>query len=180
LLDGSVVWPGLAVDTDLRWTLLLRLVATGRTDAAAVERELDRDSTATGERRAAAGRALVPTVEAKEAAWQAAVVENSLPNALLGATVAGMSQPDQRELMRGFVDRYFDAIPDVYATRTNETAQTIAIGLYPSWLVEPQTVTRSEKFLERSDQPPALRRMVAEGRDSVVRALRAQEFDAQG
>jgi aminopeptidase N len=180
LLSGTRQWPGLAVDADLRWTLLQRLVAMGRAGSDDVEQELDRDSTATGERRAAAARALIPTVEAKEAAWQAAVVEDSLPNALLGATVAGLAVPDHRELMRGFVDRYFDAAPGVYTQRTNETAQTIVVGLYPMWLIEPDTVTRTEKFLTRTDLQPALRRLVEEGRDSVTRALRAQAFDAGG
>jgi len=179
LLDGTMTWPDLSVDTDLRWTLLQRLVAMGRRDADDIERELDRDRTASGERRAAAARALIPTSEAKAAAWQAAVVDDDLANALLGATVAGLSIPDHRELMRPFMDDYFSAIPGIYSERTNETAQTIIIGLYPVWLVESATVERTEKFLTSTTLPPALRRLVEEGRDTVLRALRAQECDAQ-
>ena len=177
LLDGSRVLPGLTVDADLRWTLLQRLVATGRLGADAIEQELDRDSTATGERRAATARALLPTPEDKQAAWQAAVEEDVLANALLTATVLGLAIPDHRELMRPFVDRYFAALPTVYRDRTNEMAQTVIIGLYPMWLTEPETVARTEQFLATPDLPPALRRLVEEGRDVVTRALAAQEFD---
>jgi len=178
-LDGSRVLPSLAVDTDLRWTLLQRLVAMGRASDDAIEAELDRDATATGERRAAAARALRPTAEAKAEAWHAAVEGNELPNALLGATVAGLAQPDHRELMRPFVDRYFAAVEDVWATRTNETAQTIVVGLYPSALTEQGTVDRTNAFLQERQLSPALRRLLIEGRDAVARALTARERDAQ-
>jgi aminopeptidase N len=177
-LDGTRSLPSLTIDTDLRWTLLLRLVATGRASDDAIEAELDRDPTATGQRRGAAAWALRPSPQAKEEAWRAAVEGDELPNALLGATVAGLAQPDHRELMRPFVDRYFDALDDVWANRTAEMAQTIVVGLYPGSLVEPQTVERTDQFLASPDVPPALRRLLVEGRDAVVRALRAQARDA--
>lgn len=51
-----------------------------------------------------------PTVEAKEAAWAAAVESDELSNAILGATVGGFNQPDQRDLLRPFVDKYVAAL----------------------------------------------------------------------
>ncbi len=178
-LDGTESLPALTIDTDLRWTLLLRLVATGRASDDAIEAELDRDPTATGQRRGAAAWALRPSPQAKEEAWRAAVDSDELPNALLGATVAGLAQPDHRELMRPYVDRYFEALDAVWANRTAEMAQTIVVGLYPGSLVEPQTVQRTDQFLASGDVPPALRRLLVEGRDAVVRALRAQARDAR-
>jgi aminopeptidase N len=53
LLDGSQSIAGLSVDTELRWSLLQRLTATGRADAAEVDAELKRDATAAGERQPA-------------------------------------------------------------------------------------------------------------------------------
>ncbi|MBI1375915.1 MAG: aminopeptidase N [Frankiales bacterium] len=169
---------GLSVDTDLRWTLLQRLVALGAADPEEIETELVRDDTATGRRQAATARAAVPTREAKEEAFAAAVDSDELPNAMLLATVAGFSQSDHRELLRGFVDRYFDAVPRVWETRTNETAQTIVLGLYPAFLVEPATLELTDRFLARDDVPPGARRLVREGRDGVERALRCQALDS--
>ncbi|MEO8329366.1 MAG: aminopeptidase N, partial [Candidatus Nanopelagicales bacterium] len=94
LLSGVERLPGLAVDTDLRWGLLQRLVSTGRAGMSEIERELDRDLTASGQRQAASARAMVPTPEAKEAAWNLAVNDEELPNALLAATVGGFNRPD--------------------------------------------------------------------------------------
>ena len=102
LLDGSVVWPGLAVDTDLRWFLLQRLVAHGRFEDDRIQRELDSDDTATGRRQAAVARAARPTAVAKELAWAEIVDRTDLPNAIMDATIGGFVQPDQVDLLRGY------------------------------------------------------------------------------
>ena len=169
---------GLTVDTDLRWTLLQRLLALGAADPAEIDAELERDSTATGHRQAATARALVPTREAKEAAFTAAVESDELPNALLAATVMGFASADARELHRAFLHRYFDAIPQVWATRTNETAQTIVMGFYPAQIVEQQTLDLTDAFLARDDVPAGARRLVREGRDGIERSLRCQARDS--
>ena len=176
-LDGDAP-DGLVIDTDMRWTLLQRLIAQGLADPAEIAAELSRDDTATGRRQAATAQSLVPTLDAKEIAFDAAVENDDLPNAMLVATVAGFVHPDQRELMRGFLDRYFAAIPHVWETRTNETAQTIVAGLYPSQLIEPGTLEITDRFLARDDVPSGARRLVREGRDGVERSLRCQARDA--
>ncbi len=177
-LDGRAP-DGLTVDTDLRWTLLTRLVALGAAEPAEIDAELATDDTATGRRQAATAKASIPTAEAKDEAFSAVVDSDDLPNALLGAVVSGLTQPDHRELMRGFVDRYFAAIPGAWAERTNETAQTVTVGLYPSLLVEQATIDRTDTFLANADIPPGARRLLLESRDGVVRAMRAQQRDAQ-
>ncbi len=169
---------GLVVDTDMRWTLLQRLIAQGAADPEEIEAELVRDDTATGRRQAATARALVPTLEAKEEAFAAAVESDDLPNAMLVATIAGFVHPDQRELHRAFLDRYFDAIPGVWATRTNETAQTIVMGLYPAQIIEPGMLELTDRVLARDDVPSGARRLVREGRDGIERSLRCQARDA--
>ncbi len=153
LLDGTDPLDGLAVDTDLRWSLLQRLVATGELGDDAIDDELARDDTATGRRQAAYARAAVPTAEAKAAAWSAAVEHDELPNALQMATVAGFVQADQRELLRAFVGRYFGAVARSWAERTNETAQTIVMGLYPTYLADQELVARTDEFLAGSARP---------------------------
>jgi aminopeptidase N len=180
LLAGGDDLAGLAVDTDLRWTLLQRLASRDRADDEAIDRELERDRTASGQRQAAAARAMRPTMEAKEAAWAATVSDDGLPNALLAATVGGFNQPDHAELHRAFVDRYFAMVAQVWSERTNDTAQTLVLGLYPAFIVEPETVSRTERFLADHDAPPALRRLLLESADGVSRSLRARTADEAG
>ena len=179
LLDGSRPLPGLEIDTDLRWGLLHPLVASGRVGEDAIERELARDETATGKRHAASARAALPTMEAKQAAWAAVVGTDDLPNALQTATIGGFSNRRHRALLAAFVEPYFDALSSVWATRTNETAQNVVTGLYPTLLSSPDLLARTDAWLASADPVPALRRLVEESRDGVARALRAQERDAQ-
>jgi len=178
LLDGSDALPGLAVDTDLRWHLLLRLVALGEADDAAIAAELQRDPTSAGERHAATARALRPTAEAKAEAWHLAVEDESLPNAVHAAVVAGFASAEQLPLLEPWVEPYFEAVGRVWTTRTAEFAQTVAVGLYPSLLISPRTVERTDEHLASHDVPPALARLLLEGRDGVARALRARARDA--
>ena len=177
LLDGSLVWEGLAVDTDLRWFLLQRLVARGRRDLDDIEKELDTDDTATGRRQAAVARAARPSAEAKELAWADIMERTDLPNAILEATIGGFVQPDQLDLLVPYRDRYFADLPRVWEERTMEMAQDITVGLYPALLVDETTVAATDAFLA-GDLNSALRRLVGEGRDGVLRALRARATDA--
>jgi aminopeptidase N len=177
LLDGSVVWTDLAIDTDLRWYLLQRLVAAGRLEDDAIESELRRDDTATGRRHAALARAARPSAVAKELAWAEIVERVDLPNAVLDATIAGFMQPDQVDELRPFRDRYFADLPRVWQQRTMEMAQDITVGLFPLFLVDEETVAATDAFLA-GELNSALRRLVSEGRDGLLRALRARAKDA--
>jgi aminopeptidase N len=44
-------------------------------------------------------------------------------------------------------------------------------------VIAPSAVAAADAFLADGSRPPALRRLVAEGRDDVQRALRARERD---
>ncbi len=173
LLDGTVVWEGLAVDTDLRWFMLQRLVVSGRLEDDAIEAEQDADDTATGRRQAAVARAARPTSVAKELAWAEIIDRTDLPNAILDATIGGFVQPDQVDLLRHYRDRYFEALPRVWQERTTEMAQAITMGLYPFLVVEDETIAATDEFLA-GDLNSACRRLVSEGRDGVLRAQRRE------
>jgi aminopeptidase N len=176
-LDGSQVPDGLTVDTDLRWRLLQALVAHGRADLPEIEAEHRRDATAAGERQAERARSLVPTAEAKATAWDRAVHDDDIPNAVQEAIIGGFAHPAQRGLLAAYVERYFAAVAEVWSRRTSERAQSVVVGLFPSWAVEKSTVDAADAWLADSAHPPALRRLVGEGRAGIVRALAAREFD---
>ena len=178
LLDGSVTWDGLAIDTDLRWSLLQRLVSQGEADESLIEAELSSDDTATGRRQAAVARAARPTAVAKELAWADIIDRHDLPNALMNATIGGFVQPDQVDLLRPYRTAYFEALPRVWRDRTMEMAQDITMSLYPVYLVDEETLSQTDAFLAAPDLAAPLRRLLGEGRDGVVRAMRARAKDA--
>lgn len=179
LLDGTVVWEGLAVDTDLRWFLLTKLVAAGRADGSAVDAELQRDDTAFGRQQAATARAAIPTAAAKADAWSQIVERTDLPNAILMSTIGGFMHPDHVELLAPYREAYFAALPSVWANRTMEMAQDITSFTFPVFAIDQETVAQADAYLAREGLAAAERRLVSEGRDGILRAMRAQQRDAE-
>ncbi|MBB4904593.1 aminopeptidase N [Actinophytocola algeriensis] len=176
-LDGSAPLEGLVVDTDLRWRLLQALVAHDAATDDEVEATLTADPTATGQRQAERTRALRPSADVKAEAWRRAVHDDELPNAKNEAIIAGFSHPTQKELLAPYVARYFADVADVWARRSSERAQPVALGLFPSWAVSEDTVAAADAWLADESHPPALRRLVSEGRAGILRALAARAFD---
>ena len=178
LLDGSTALDGLAVDTELRWRLLHRLVSRGAAGPAEIAAELARDATDAGERRAATCRAAIPDATAKQAAWDA-VTSGTLPNAMFRATLSGFVDPDQPELLQPYAQRYFDVIGDIWRDWSSDMAQWFVNNAYPLFLVSPETVRMTDEYIAEASPPAPLHRLLTECRDSVQRALRCQERDRQ-
>ncbi len=110
----------------------------------------------------------------------------ALANALQTSTIAGLMRvPDvaTREALLGpLVEPYFDALVDVWAERTNETAQNVVTRAVPDAAAGTgvDILGATDAWLDANpDAPAALRRLVAENRDGVRRALAAQEVDAR-
>ncbi len=181
LLTGDEQIPGLVIDTDLRWSLVTKLVSVGAAGEETIAEQSDRDPSAAGLRRAMTARSAAPDLAAKQLAWDAALDDPSLPNASLQAIIAGIMQPFQGDLVRPFIERYFAALPAIAQSRTQEITQLIVAGLYPAMAVDASTVERTDRFLEsQTELSPGVRRMLIEGRDSVARAVRCVRRDRQG
>ncbi|MEX5708886.1 aminopeptidase N [Parafrankia sp. FMc6] len=180
IFEGTDVVQELALDTELRWTLLIQLVARGVYGDAEIDAELARDNTATGEKRAATARSARPTAQAKADAWSAVMDSDALSNHLAVATMGGFWISDQLELTRPYVDRFFAEIGGIWETRSFDTAQTITQMLFPSKVIEQSTVDLTDAYLAERDPVPALRRALMEGRDGLVRALAARAKDTAG
>ena len=178
LLDGTRTIEGLVVDADARWALLMGLVAIGAAGAAEIDAEAERDATATGARRAATARALLPTKESKAETWQRAFHDDTVPNAVHEAMLLGFWHPAQRELTADYVERYFEDIRPLWDRRPGEIAKNAVQYLFPP-VVEPRTVAAADAWLADAEQPAPLRRLVHEGRDGIARALRCRECDAR-
>jgi aminopeptidase N len=182
LLDGTARLDGLTVDTDLRWALLGRLVSRSegpRTfGPAEIDAELARDATDAGERYAATCRAAIPTVEAKRAAWQK-LISGELTIAMFRATLAGFVDLDHHELIEPYRTEYFDVVGEAWRDWSSAMAQDFVSTVYLVGAVSPDTVAATDDYIARTDPPAALRRLLNEGRDDVLRALRCQARDRQ-
>ncbi len=174
--------PGLTIDTDLRWRIVTALAAAGVIDAdgqatPVIDAEVQRDPTAAGKRYGAQASAARPQLAVKEEAWTKVTEDDTLPNITARSIIAGIVRPGQAELLQPFGARYFATIPGIWERRSSEVAQTVVVGLYPSWDISDEGIATADEFLAAAELPTALRRLVLEGRAGVERALRARAFD---
>jgi aminopeptidase N len=178
LMDGSIVLPGLVVDTELRWALLQRLCTVGRASDAEIDAEAEADPTDAGRRHAAACRAAVPDAAHKAAAWALLAGSHDLGLETLAEVASAFVQPEHAHLLSPYADRYFEALPDVWATRDEggPASFRLAFGhlLFPYPLASPQLLARIDAFLGAADRDQDLARVMTEGRDIIERALRSR------
>jgi aminopeptidase N len=173
-LDGVDVPAGLAIDTDLRWLILYRLVVLGAAGPEAIDAETARDRSATGEQWGARCHAAVPSAEAKAAAWATLTSDTTVSNRIAEAAAMGFWQPEQLALTAPYVERYFADMPQMMTVRSGFTAERVALMAYPGLVVEPRTRELAAELLARPDLATILRRVVTDADDDVRRALESR------
>ena len=177
LLDGTEQLDGLAVDQDLRWSLITSLAAAGRAGDR-IEAELAEDSTISGQEHAAAARAAQPDADAKAEAWRLAVLDESTPNETARSIVFSFVRTGQEELLAPYVEKYLTAGEQAWEHLGTHRA-SVALGyLFPTPLASPALVEQVESWLATTDAPVPAQRYVREGLADAQRALAAQECDA--
>ncbi|MFM2116528.1 MAG: aminopeptidase [Actinomycetota bacterium] len=178
ILDGTEKIEGLVVDTDLRWALLRRLVVVGKRGEKEIAEELKKDDTVMGREHAAGAKAAMPSLDAKQKAWEQVINNENLTNSELHSILAGISYMDHEEVLRNFVDKYFDSVSSLWNARTHEIGQSLVTGLFPSTNINLDVIKKCDEFLQKNKElAVGARRIIIEQRDSLARALKAQNAD---
>ncbi len=178
LLDGSLVFEGLTIDTDLRWSILTGLARAGRADADRIADEGRRDNTISGQERAAAALACRPTPEAKAEAWEIAVVRDDVPNETQRSVVLSFMQHGQEEVLRPYVEKYLEVATTLWEDKGTQRASTAVEFLFPRPLASRELLAQVSAWLQDSPANPAAKRYVREGASDVERYLAGQAKDA--
>jgi aminopeptidase N len=173
-LAGHDAPEGVEMDADLRWIVLRRLVVLGVAEAADIEAEAERDRSAQGAEQAAACRAALPELVAKALAWRSIVDGAALSNRLVLATAEGFWQPEQSDLARPYVERYFLDLPRMTERLASQVLSQVAQAAFPRYAVDQATIVLAERLLSRAGLHPALRRAVLDRSDDLRRALAAR------
>ncbi|MFE9447650.1 aminopeptidase N [Streptomyces sp. NPDC006739] len=176
LADGTVPG-GPELDPELRWRILGRLAVLDATDEAAIDAELARDPSATGQEGAARCRAALPDPEAKRRAWEAMFAADDstdLSNYLFTATAQGFWQPEQSELVREYVPRYYKDAVALAARRGPAIAVATGRWAFPAYAVDAENLALGEACLRDAEPSAALRRKLADELDDLARALRVR------
>ncbi|MFD8427704.1 aminopeptidase N [Streptomyces coelicoflavus] len=177
LADGTVPG-GPELDPELRWRILTRLAVLGATDEAAIAAELASDPSATGQEGAARCRAALPDADAKARAWDAMFASDDLSNYLFTATAQGFWQPEQADLVRDYVPRYYTEAVALAARRGPAIADAAGRWAFPAHAVDADTLRLGQECLAAADPIPALRRKLTDQLDDLARALRVREAHA--
>ncbi|MFJ6831172.1 aminopeptidase N [Streptomyces sp. NPDC091209] len=166
---------GPELDPELRWRILGRLSVLGAVDDAVIDAELVQDPSATGQEGAARCRAALPDPQAKQAAWDAMFATDDLSNYLFTATAQGFWQPEQTDLVRAYVERYWSDAVAVAERRGPAMAEAAGRWAFPAYAVTPETLALGESCLSDTDPIPALRRKLADQLDDLARALKVRQ-----
>jgi len=178
LRDGSIALPGVEIDTDLEWELLEGLALNGAASRNEIDTALARDNTSNGQQAAARSAAALPTADDKRSAFDSLVESDELPNVVVRMTTMGYTHVNDPASLEHLVQPYFDALIEVWSSRTHAISEYIVLGLYPAPLASQQLVDATRAWLDANgDAAPALRRLVTENLAGVERALAAQARD---
>ncbi|NEA31481.1 aminopeptidase N [Streptomyces sp. SID13031] len=168
-LDGSDVPEGLQVDTDFRWSLVLRLIQLGAYGKEEVEAELAEDRSTEGAVQAA--RCLAATADGREAAWQRIMTDGSVGVSELFATCEGFWDPAQAELTAPYVERYFTEIAHTGEIRAGMAVAMTVARIFPRFAVDEAAVRQAEALIADETVAPSIRRTSADQTDDLRRAL---------
>lgn len=184
LREGSLTLPGLQMDAEMRWNLLISLAAAGKATREEIDAELKRDDTVNGRERHLEAMAALPQLSTKRELFDRVYNDSSLTNDQMNSIIAGFNRAADPNLLAPFAADYFEAIADTYAKCTHETGESIIEGLYPYGLigygetgVDVLAMT-AQWLLDNAEAPAALQRMVKEAQATAQRIAAAQAKDA--
>ncbi|MEV0647423.1 aminopeptidase N [Phytomonospora sp. NPDC050363] len=169
-LAGKDVPEGLALDTDLRWAVVYRLVVLGHADDARIAAEAGRDPSAQGAEWAARIRAARPTAEAKAEAWRL-LTEGEVSGRIAAATAEGFWHAEQAEVCAPYVERFLADASVIFGRLTPQVAGPVIRAAFPAYAVDEPTVGAAVRLLADETLAPVLRRTLADAADELRRAV---------
>ncbi|KOU30999.1 aminopeptidase N [Streptomyces sp. WM6372] len=173
-IEDDTVPGGPELDPELRWRILARLSVLGAVGEREIDAALAADPSATGEEGAARCRAALPTAEAKAAAWERLFHDDSLSNYLFSATAQGFWQPEQADLVREYVPRFYAEAIALGARRGPAIAEAAGRYAFPGHAVDEDNLRAGHAGIDDPAIVPALRRKLVDQLDDLARALRVR------
>jgi len=163
---------GVSLDSDLRWRVLGRLARLGAVDVSELDDQL---ALAPGIQasvdyaRAVAAR---PSAEAKAWAWQRLLGEHGASNYELEAIGQGMWQPGQEHLTGEYVDRFFEALPDLPGVHSGWVLGDVVEVFFPRTALDRAVLERARGQAQDETLDATVRRRLVDAADQLDRAIR--------
>jgi aminopeptidase N len=176
LLSGEQKLEGLTIDADLKWELLTGLVVAGVAGHAEIDALVEQDRTANGEKAAAGARAAIPTADNMAKTWRVLTETKELSNAHVQAASMAFNRVIDTELLRPYVEKYFDSALAIWELHTFKIAEYLLVNLFPIQLADESTAAAARNAIAdpKFKAIPALHRILVENLDNLERALKCQ------
>ena len=160
-------------DFALAWRTLATRAARGSYDPEAVEQLLERDPDPDAAVNALIVRASRNLTEAKEEAWHALYVDQSVPGGpSMGQMIWAFWRPEQREVLLPFTYRYLEEIPALAGGGMLKVFGLV-LGMFPE-VGTPDFLDRAQAMARAEGVDPTVRAALLGGVDTLVRELRAR------
>ncbi len=174
-LDGHTP-PGLHLDLDLRWAVLVRLATLDAVGADDLDRHLEAEPTARSRVEHARARASRPDAEAKAWAWARVAGEVDVSNHELEAVGLGLWRPGQERWTSQWVDPYFSLLPSLPTLHAGWVLGTAVRSFFPLTSLDPLTLQRAEAVLGQEQLDQTVRRNLVDLTDELARRLRVVDL----
>ncbi len=180
LLSGEISLPGLEVDQDVRWELVIGLTICGVIGEHEIATELERDNTANGQKFAAAARATIPNAATKLETWKTLTETEDYSNTLINSASLAFGRVNDVSLLEPYVDLYLSNAERIWDERSYHIAAYLLNNLYPIQLANASLAEKTKALIEKDSikAKPALRRILIENLAGLERGLTAQAKDA--
>ncbi|QIM19991.1 aminopeptidase N [Phycicoccus sp. HDW14] len=165
---GEDLPAGLAGDDDFRWLVLRRLSALDALDDATLTAAEEADRSLAGSLAALGVRAVRPTTQAKEWAWDRLHDDPELSNYGALELARGFWAAPDPGLLRPYVAQVGDLLAHLGVRMGEDALSRVAVALHPKPVVEAATLSASEAMIGRDDLSPGVRRALLD-EDHVLR-----------
>ncbi|WP_240641006.1 aminopeptidase N [Nocardioides ferulae] len=179
-LEPAHAVPGIELDLDLRWRILVRLAVLGATDRHELDAALDAEPTNVSRVEHVRAVASLPDPEAKEFAWARFTGAAEASNYDLEAAGRGMWRPGQEQLTAPYVDRYFADLPGTVTFRSGWVLADAAHFFFPATSLTEETLSRTRALADDPEVDPSLRRRLLDQADGLARRLAVRRAYPKG
>jgi len=163
--------PGIDLDLDLRWRVLVRLATLGAVDRDELQAAYDAEPTGRSRIEHTRAIASLPDAEAKAWAWDRFTGKVDVPNYELQAAGAGLWRGGQEELTAPYVERYFADLPAAVSGRSGWLQADVVAFFFPHGSTSPETLELAQAAAADETLPRAVRRRIADEADLLARRI---------
>ncbi len=178
MLSGVLAVPGLIIDQDRRWDIIVKLSTYNRPGARELGvAELKTDPSDKGRKASIAADATQPDLETKTR-WYQSFLEPKLafPVSQLKSAMASIFPRHEQQLRELFAEKFFTSLPELAVSRNNTFLTAYASELVPAFCTESSAQALLDYIGKHQSLPPAALKRLRVAAQEDARCVRIQSM----